>query len=146
MRFSLYFETEEEYIEWKVQEEESETRRALHRVEARELKAARIARRPAMFSQHTVSTSASKERSDDGRSCAWVEVSVEPIVGMYIGYRYKFEGKWQPEPDGYDEPGEGYYFSQSKTVEVWLFVTHENRKPIMTFPFDVNDSEEEVER
>ena len=142
MRFSLYFETEEEYIEWKVQEEKSETRRALHRVEARELKAARIARRPVMFSQHTVSTSASKERPNDNMYCAWEEVSIESIVGTYIGYRYKFNGKWKPELDSYYEPGEGHYFSQSKTVEVWLFVTHENRKPIMTFPFDASESEE----
>ena len=107
-----------------------------------ELKAARVARRPVMFSQHTVSTNASKERSDDDMSCTWVEVCIESIVGTYIGYRYKFEGKWHPEPDGYGEPGDGYYFGHSKTVEVWLFVTHENRKPIMTFPFDVNESEE----
>jgi len=71
-----------------------------------------------------------------------LEESIEPIVGTYIGYRYKFEGVWRDEPDSYYEPGEGCYFAQSKTIEVWLFVTHENRKPIAVFPFDIKQNEE----
>ena len=137
-RFSMYFETEEDYTEWWQREKEADTRRALRALEKRELKAARIARRLVMFSEHTINTSVRKERPDDNRSCMWTAQSIEPIVGVYIGYRYKFEGKWKDEPDSYDEPGDGCYFAQSKTIEVWLFVTHENRKPIMVFPFDTN--------
>ena len=135
-RFSMYFETEEDYIEWVKQEKESAHHRALRAIEIRELKAARIARRPVMFSKHTINTSVSKNRPDD-RTCVWLEDRIEPIVGTYIGYRYKFEGKWKDEPDSYYEPGDGCYFAQSKTVEVWLFVTHDNRKPIAVFPFEV---------
>jgi len=133
--FSQYFETEEEYIEWERQEKQSADRRALRAIEIRELKAARTARRPVMFSKHTINTSASKVRPDD-RACVWLEERIEPIVGAYIGYRYKFEGKWKDNPDSYDEPGEGCYFAQSKTIEVWLFVTHDNRNPIAVFPFE----------
>lgn len=136
MMFSQYFETEADYIEWEKQIEERDARARLRRSEARELKIARVARRPALFSEHTISKSVAKERSDDNESCVWVEETIEPIVGTYIGYRYKFNGKWKPEPDSYYEPGDGYYFAQTKTVEVWMFVTHENRKPIAVFPFE----------
>lgn len=63
-----------------------------------------------------------------------------PIVShraMYIGYRYKFNGKWEADMvmRHHDDPGEPY-FNQSEAVEVWMFVTHENRKPIPVFPFE----------
>jgi len=139
--FSQYFRTEEKYIEWVKQEKEWADRRALRAIEIRELKAARTTRRPVMFSKHTINTSVSKNRPD-ARTCVWLEERIEPIVGVYIGYRYKFEGKWKDNLDNYYEPGEGCYFAQSKTIEVWLFVTHENRKPIAVSPFDIKQNEE----
>jgi hypothetical protein len=142
MMFSPYFETEEDYIKWQKNEAEAEVRRASHRLEVRELKATRVARRPVLFSTHTISKSVAKERPDDNMACVWVEESIEPITGTYIGYRYKFNGKWTPNPDNYYEPGEGYYFGQTKTVEVWLFVIHENRNPIAVFPFEIKEEAE----
>jgi len=64
---------------------------------------------------------------------------------MYIGYRYKFNGGWEahrpygPEDDYYD------YFAQSKAVEVWMFVTHDNRNPVAVFPFEIEGQEENAQ-
>lgn len=107
-RFSMYFETEEDYIEWQESEAKSEARRVLYRQETRKLKAERIKRRPVLFSEHTISKSVAKKRPDDAMSCTWIEETIEPIVGTYIGYRYKFDGEWKPEPDNYYEPGGGH--------------------------------------
>jgi len=58
---------------------------------------------------------------------------------MYIGYRYKFNGKWNTTgPYAYDvEDTYVDYFASSETVEVWMFVTHDNRNPIPVFPFEI---------
>lgn len=55
---------------------------------------------------------------------------------MYIGYRHKQNGHWE-SGGGWDDGGIENYFKPSESVEIWLFVTHENRNPILVFPFEV---------
>jgi len=54
---------------------------------------------------------------------------------MYIGYRYKKNG-WVLS---YEHPVGVYerWLAPDETVEIWLFITHENRKPVEVFPFPI---------
>ena len=76
-----------------------------------------------------------------GNNWAWEpHPPITEYRAMYIGYRYKSNGEWLTRyhcenwetADGWEEE----YYSNRETVEVWLFVTHDNRNPIAVFPFD----------
>jgi hypothetical protein len=136
-RFSMYFETEEDFIEWQKREAESKTRWAADRLAARILKAERAARRPEFGTWHTIAGQHKAVKVRDGDTVSWQKEPITESKGMYIGYRYKFEGEWKEELPSYYEPAEGHYFSQSKTVEVWVFVLDERRKPTEVFPFEI---------
>ena len=69
----------------------------------------------------------------------WECESVTECKAMYIGYRYKRNGTFSYDYDNHDFD---YYedfrgFQVRESVEVWMFVTHENRKPIPVFPFGI---------
>lgn len=78
----------------------------------------------------------------------WEAEVITSYHAMYIGYRYKYNGYWETEIQYEYEDGNTYAydgiprFIQSETVEVWLFVTHDNRKPIEVFPFECPEYEE----
>ena len=102
-------------------------------------------KRPELGSWHTITEHAIKRHP--GNKVLWVGIPIKhsdfrhnpPTItteynAMYIGYRFKFNGSHE-SGQWDDEPYE--YFSQSESVEVWMFVTHENRNPIPVFPFEV---------
>ena len=64
---------------------------------------------------------------------------------MYIGYRFKFNGEWKTTGAFAHDIEDTYkrYFSWSETVEVWMFVTHDNRNPVAVFPFEIKEEEQE---
>jgi len=65
---------------------------------------------------------------------------VTSYQAMYIGYRFKFNGRWE-STGNYEYGDVENYFAQSETVEVWMFVTHDNRNPIAVFPFEIKVEE-----
>ena len=125
----------------------------------------RAARRPELGSWHTITERAVKMRDDRkvtwqsepiqdldarikktgglGRHGEWIpDPPITEYRAMFIGYRFKFNGEWgwtRGDEDGESEE----YFSQKETVEVWLFVTHANRKPVEVFPFDYPEDEDQ---
>lgn len=116
----------------------------------------RAARRPQLGSWHTITERAIKVH--EGKQVIWQAEPIKDVDyryarklfgdqktvqqirsyrAMYIGYRFKFNGEWKTHTSGdWDEIDESY-FHQRETVEVWLFVTHDNRNPIPVFPFEV---------
>jgi hypothetical protein len=58
----------------------------------------------------------------------------EPQHGLYIGYRFVYEGKWKSVTThkGWDED----YFHRTGQHEVWLVVTNPRHNPIYVWPDD----------
>jgi hypothetical protein len=118
--------------------------------------------RPKLGSWHTITQKAI--RVVEGKKAHWEPepinvtdhrygkqfVAPTPITSyhaMYIGYRFKQNGEVDSyRSTGYyaDElPDDIPYFSIDETVEVWMFITHENRNPIPVFPFEFESEETE---
>ena len=71
-----------------------------------------------------------------GSGWVWERGIITERHAMYIGYRYKFNGH-NVIAEMWDEENVIYGFIQEESVEVWMFVTHENRNPIPVFPFEI---------
>ena len=83
------------------------------------------------------------KNSSHGKWSDWKWKPNQPITSyraMYVGYRFKKNGERTIyRSTGYyaDEyPEDISYLKIDETVEVWMFVTHENRNPIAVMPFD----------
>jgi hypothetical protein len=91
--------------------------------------------RPELGTWHTITKVAMKDKNYDRGTTKWREYECSSQQGMYIGYRFKFEGYTDFDEDMWG--GVSRWFVQEKPVEVWLFVTDVRQNPIAVFPFDI---------
>jgi hypothetical protein len=101
--------------------------------------AEKIITRPTMGEQRTLTSQVVKKKEYIGggkRNLEWVEKSIEPVSGIFIGYRRVSNGVVVHE--GYEE-GNVFYPRKGDSHEVWLFVTSPRKNPIWCFPESLTD-------
>jgi hypothetical protein len=115
--------------------------------------AAMTKQRPELGQRVTIRATFDKKYDDETGPREWrcVELGT-PVEGVYIGYRFVYQGKWEYEAlyTEFDEwingaliPAGSPYttvpvFKRTETVEAWLVVTDERTNPIRVLPEDVS--------
>lgn len=104
------------------------------------------ARRPQLFSWHTITERAEKVRYENTQPIIvqWHAIEIPPIRARYIGYRHKFDGHLVVANVWGDDDWVSWGFIQDRSVEVWLFFINEHQNPIPVFPFDYPELEDDI--
>lgn len=76
------------------------------------------------------------KQKDDPSRVEWQRRELlDDVEGLYIGYRFKLEGRWHSGSAwDYDS---ATYFEPQKQIEMWLIVTNPRHNPIVALPEDV---------
>ena len=157
-RYSMYFETEEEYQQCMEDMRRRDAERVQRAKEKRERLKTAKARRPAWGQMCVVKAVAVKNHVDDPHykdsdypqpETLWERQELEEAqTMMYIGARQVFDGVWR-DRRYYDDWEGYYYFKRKKQSEVWLLVPSEHQNTVRAFPDDVEiialDTGDEVE-
>lgn len=92
--------------------------------------------RPELGQKVEICAEAYKGHDSEGVKRHWSRREFDEVkTGLYIGYRFVYEGKWKSvtTSGGWDED----VFIRSKKREAWLVVINPRHNPIYVWPDDV---------